>query len=108
MRFEITKLFKADYKRLSDDEREKFRVALQVFYSACGSFVKSKGLAAWPSALRVKQIVNAPGVFEMTWSFKGPDGPATWEWTTVLDAHGQSLPAVCWRRLGSHQIFKKS
>ncbi len=107
MRFERTEFFKADYKKLSDNQREKFRVGARAFNSACDSFVESKGNAAWPSTLRVKPVVNAPGVFEMTWSFKGPDGRATWEWTSVPDAHGQLAPAVRWRRLGSHQIVKK-
>jgi hypothetical protein len=51
--------------------------------------------------------VNAPGVFEMTWSFSGPDGRATWQWTTVIDADGRPVSAVRWRRLGSHRIFRE-
>jgi hypothetical protein len=31
----------------------------------------------WAAKLRVKSAVNAPGVFEMMWSFSGPDGRAT-------------------------------
>jgi hypothetical protein len=49
--------------------------------------------------------VIAPGIFEMTRSFSGPDGRATWEWTKVTDADGRTQPAVRWRRLGSHRIF---
>jgi hypothetical protein len=43
-------------------------------------------------------------VLEMTWSFAGPDGRATWEWTTVI-VGGATYPAVLWRRVGSHRIF---
>lgn len=106
MRFERTELFKADYQRLSEDEREQFRTAAPVFNPACDRFVKSKGQSSWPASLRVKAVANAPGTFEMTWSFSGPGGGATWEWTTVTDAEGRSLPAVRWRRLGNHRIFR--
>ena len=41
----------------------------------------------------------------MTRSFSGPDGRATWEWTTVTDGDEQA-PAVRWRRIGGHTIFR--
>jgi hypothetical protein len=44
--------------------------------------------------------VSAPGLFEMTWSFSGPDGRATFEW---IDLDGE--PAVRWRRIGGHLIL---
>jgi hypothetical protein len=46
-------------------------------------------------------------VFEMTWSFSGPDGRATWQWTTVRTGEGGSVPALRWRRLGGHAIFRE-
>ena len=107
MRFERTDPFKADYQRLSAQERQMFRDAARVFNAACDRFIETKDPASWPANLRVKPVVNAPGVFEMTWSFSGPDGRATWQWTTVDDAAGHSLPAVRWRRLGSHRIFRE-
>ncbi|HUZ70464.1 MAG TPA: hypothetical protein VMU65_12225 [Candidatus Saccharimonadales bacterium] len=55
----------------------------------------------------MKAVVNAPGILEMTWSFSGPDGRATWEWTTVIDTDGRQWPAVRWRRLGTHRIFRE-
>ncbi|WP_298347655.1 hypothetical protein [Ferrimicrobium sp.] len=105
MRFERTDPFKADYRRLSEQERQLFRDAARQFNIACERFVETKGLATWPANLRVKPVVNAPGVFEMTWSFSGPDGRATWQWITLQDAKGEAVPAVRWRRLGSHRIF---
>ncbi len=107
MRFERTEPFKADYQRLSENEREKFRTAARAFNAAADRFAETKDLSSWPTNLRVKPIVNAPGIFEMTWSFSGPDGRATWEWTMVTDAAGRTWPAVRWRRLGSHRIFRK-
>ena len=106
MRFERTDLFKADYKRLSVANRELFRQAVREFNDACDRFVATNDSSSWPARLRVKAVVNAPGVFEMTWSFAGPDGRATWEWTTVPDVEGTQHPAVRWRRLGDHKIFR--
>ncbi len=99
MRFERTEPFKADYQRLSENEREKFRSAIRAFNAAADRFVETKIPSSWPANLRVKAVANAPGIFEMTWSFSGPDGRATWEWTTATDADGRRSPAVRWRRL---------
>ena len=106
MRFERTDLFKADYRRLSASSKELFRQAAREFNEACDQFTITNDAASWPARLRVKSVANAPGVFEMTWSFSGPDGRATWEWTTVADAQGTQHPAVRWRRLGDHKIFR--
>lgn len=105
MRGERTEPFKADYQRLSEDEREKFHTAARDFNTACDLFVEIKDPSSWPGNRRVKALASAPGIFEMTWSFSGPDGRATWEWTTVIEADGRRWPAVRWRRLGTHRIF---
>ena len=106
MRFERTDLFKADYRRLSEANRESFRRAAREFNEACDQFTATNDPSTWPARLRVKSVVNAPGVFEMTWNFSGPDGRATFEWTTVTDAQGMQHSAVRWRRLGDHKIFR--
>jgi hypothetical protein len=107
MRFERTEPFKADYQRLTEEEREMFRIAARAFNTAADRFMKSNASTSCPANLRVKAVVNAPGIFEMTWSFSGPDGRATWEWNTVVDDAGRSWPAVRWRRLGTHRIFRQ-
>jgi hypothetical protein len=107
VRFERTEPFKTDYQRLSDDERAKFRDAARRFNAACDRFIETRDPPSWPASLRVKSVVNAPGVFEMTWSFSGPDGRATWQWTTVRTGEGGSVPALRWRRLGGHAIFRE-
>jgi hypothetical protein len=107
VRFERTEPFKADYRRLDNNEREMFRAAVRAFNDACERFIGTKGPSEWPAGLRVKAVANAPGVSEMTWSFGGPDGRATWEWTTVTDEEGRQWPAVRWRRLGAHAIFRE-
>jgi len=48
-------------------------------------------------------VERAPGIFEMTWSFSGPDGRATFEWVEI---DGQL--AVRWRRIGGHEIFPRT
>jgi hypothetical protein len=41
------------------------------------------------------------GVWEMTWSFSGPDGRATFEW---VKAGGEIQ--IRWRRIGGHEIYR--
>ncbi len=55
----------------------------------------------WPASLRVRRVVAAPGMWEMSWSFSGPDGRATLEWV-VIDGR----PAIRWRRVGTHAVFR--
>ena len=107
MRFQTTPAFDADWSRLSTDERRMFKQAVREFSDACDRFVVDRR-TAWPSALRVKKVQGAAGVFEMTWSFSGPDGRATWEWVSVdVEENGVTVrhPAVRWRRLGTHRIL---
>jgi hypothetical protein len=106
VRFERTDVFKTDYRRLSEVNKELFRQAAREVNEACDRFIVLNDQSAWPAKLRVKSVTNAPGVFEMTRSFSGPDGRATWEWTTVTDSKGVQHPAVRWRRLGDHKIFR--
>lgn len=101
MRYETTPAFNADHRRLSKRERAMFRrVVLEAFNPACDAFRASPS-TRFPDRLRVKPITAATGIFEMTWSFTGPDGRATFEW---VDLDGQ--PAVRWRRIGGHRIFR--
>ncbi len=107
MKFERTESFKGDYQKLSERERSLFASAVRVFNSACDNFIQTRDPSSWPASLRVKSVANAPGIFEMTWSFAGPDGRATWQWTTVVSDGGDLEPAVLWRRLGGHNIFRE-
>jgi hypothetical protein len=92
----------ADWRRLSERERTVFRsVVREEFHPACERF-KADPAAAWPQALRVKSVEGAPGVWEMTWSFAGPDGRATFEWVQIEGELG-----LRWRRIGGHAIFRK-
>lgn len=103
MRYQRTDAFKADYRRLSDQEQEIFKGAARRFNAAADRWVSVR--EPWPAGLRVTSVHGAPGVFEMTWSFSGPDGRATWEWTEISTADGD-LPCVRWRRVGRHDVFR--
>lgn len=105
MRYVRTDSFKADYRRLSTTEKDRFREAVRAFNDACDQFVATRDPSVWPASLRVKAVKGAPGIWEMTWSFSGPDGRVTWEWTSVTDDVG-SRPAVRWRRVGDHKVSK--
>lgn len=101
MKFAVLDSFKADYKRLSSSEQDLFKKALRDFIVACDRYALDPA-TVWPASLRVKDVENAPGVLEMTWSFGGPDGRATFEWVQI-----DGELAVRWRRIGGHAIFKR-
>lgn len=100
MKFEWTDRFAHDRDRLSRSELTLFlRVARNDFSPACDRYAADP-TAAWPGRLRVKPVRGQPGVLEMTWSFSGPDGRATFELVTV-----EGELHVRWRRVGGHDIF---
>ncbi|HEX5505807.1 MAG TPA: hypothetical protein VFW96_24535 [Thermomicrobiales bacterium] len=101
MKYQRTERFVADYRRLSVDERTLFREAVRQMndaYTRRGA----QPLPSWPATLRVKSVRSAPGIWEMTWSFAGPDGRATFELITI-----DGEPAIRWRRVGDHRIFEE-
>jgi len=100
VRYEVLDSFLGDYRRLSPTERALFKNVFPDFVAACDRFSADRA-AGWPASLRVKAIEGAPGIVEMTWSFAGPDGRATFEWMTI---DGQL--SMRWRRVGGHQIFR--
>ena len=100
MKWETTPAFAADIRRLSDDELTLFRKVVLEDFSPAADRKTEKPAAPWPRKLRVKTVHGADGIWEMTWSFKGPDGRATFEWVTIEDE-----PGIRWRRVGGHEIF---
>lgn len=93
--------FLADYRRLDRRERELFSRAIRLVndaYSRRGA----DPLPRWPSSLRVKAVRGAPGMWEMTWAFAGPDGRAAFEIVTIDEES-----AIKWRRIGGHGIFDR-
>ena len=101
MKFERTDRFKVDYGQLPAPEREMFRAAVRAMNQAAGAEQDPRRVA-WPATLRIKAVANAPGVWEMTWSFAGPDGRATFEFVRVDATLG-----VRWRRVGGHSVLRQ-
>ena len=100
MKFERTPAFDGDWKRLAEPERAKFRAAVQGdFHPACERR-RVDPAAPWPKKLRIRDVEGAPGIWEVTWSFSGPDGRATFEWVEI-----DGEPGIRWRRIGGHAIF---
>ena len=101
MKFEVLDSFEADFKRLSKSEQGTFKGVLPEFVAACDRFALEPS-TAWPASLRGKSVEGARGIMEMTWSFTGPDGRATFEWVDL-----EGALAVRWRRIGGHSIFRE-
>lgn len=101
MKFEVTASFQGDWGRLSDRERKRFREVLPDFNGACDRIAADPSVG-FPGSLRLRDVENAPGVLEMTWSFAGPDGRATFEWATI-----EGRRAVRWRRISGHAVFRR-
>lgn len=99
MKWQTTLAFDADLRRLSTDELTLFRQVVRDDFVPAAERGAANPSTRWPKKLRVKKVAGAPGVWEMTWSFSGPAGRATFEWITIE-------PAIRWRRVGGHQIFK--
>lgn len=117
MRFETTPRFDSDYKDLKPEHKQQFRSVLRDFSAACDAYAEAHSTSTavgkvtkadpgavhrWPAALRVSPMKSARGVWELTWSFAGPDGRATFEFVT--DEKG---PLVRWRRVGDHSIYRR-
>lgn len=100
MKYERTASARADWERLSSSERRLFLEAVREMNQAAGS--QTQRVPQFPAHLRVGQLEGYPGIFEMTWSFSGPDGRATFELF-----HEAGEVGIRWRRVGDHRIFKK-
>jgi hypothetical protein len=103
LKFERTSQFDADVRRLTKKEFELFRRIARDDFSPAADRYAAKPATGWPARLRVKSVQGAPGIFEMTWSFAGPAGRATFELVTVA---GELR--VRWRRVGGHQILRRA
>ena len=101
MKFGVLDSFRVDHARLSSAEKGRFKKVLPAFVVACDRCAADPS-ASWPASLRVKDVEGAPGIFEMTWSFSGPDGRATFEWTAIEGALG-----LRWRRIGGHRVLRE-
>lgn len=85
--------FDADWQKLSDEQRERFRRAVRQFIDDLTAG------RAFRKGLRVKRVQATSDVFEMTFA---PDGRATWQYGSEVQP-GQ--PHIVWRRIGTHDVF---
>ena len=106
MRFSRSDSFAADYRKLSEVEKVLFRKALRAFAESADRAAATADFV-WPKSLRVKSVRGAKGVFQMTWSFSGPDRRLTWESFTARDEAGEPRAAIRLRRIGGHSILKR-
>ena len=102
MKFERTPQFDADVRRLTRKEFELFRRVERDDFSPAADRYAADPSSRWPSRLRIKPVEGTRGIFEMTWSFSGPDGRATFELVTI-----EGELRVRWRRVGGHQILRQ-
>jgi hypothetical protein len=102
VKFDKTDEFAADWKSMPIDHRRIFHSLMPAFNAACEAYISDSG-RQWPASLRVKPMINTKGIWEMTWSFSGPDGRATFEFVEI---DGET--AVRWRRIGRHGIYQNT
>jgi hypothetical protein len=103
VKFERTDHFIAEFKKLTPRERSLALTMVEDINSAYAAHraTGKDGIPQWPARLRVRKVEGIAKVWEITWSFSGPDGRATFEY---FDLDGE--PAILWRRIGTHDIFK--
>jgi hypothetical protein len=90
----ITDEFWADYDRLTDAQVARFKRVVR-------RFVEDVERGEFRASLRVKSLVDHPGIWEMTW--EGNDGRATFNYGP------EQVPGkrhIVWRRIGGHEIFQ--
>jgi hypothetical protein len=99
VKFDRAARFRTDYAHLAPQERAMFWRAVQEINRA---YARRTGWPVdWPAHLRIHPMKRHRGVWEMTWSFVGPDGRATFEFVDM----GNGEFAIRWRRIGTHAVF---
>ena len=92
--YEKSDRFKKDLSNLDDSDLARFQAAVT-------QFIEDLEAGNFRPGLRVRGVVGAKGVFEMSWA---PDGRATWQYgDEILEGE----PHVVWRRVGTHDIFRR-
>ncbi len=91
--YDVLASFWSDWRSLTPQQQRAFLDALQ-------QFVADLRAGRLRPGLRVKRVQGYPGVWEMTWA---ADGRATFEYGDEI----QGEPHVIWRRIGTHDIFRR-
>lgn len=99
MKYDSLPRFLSEFASLTAAERALFLAAVRRINTAYGQR-GDRPLPDWPASLRVRRMQDNPGVWEMTWSFAGPDGRATFD---LQNVDGETV--LRWRRIGDHGIY---
>ena len=98
MRYVRLPSFLADWTALPERERELVRRWLaEVFLPAVAAYEADPTSNAWPKGLRFERLESSGGICAVSWSFAGPDGRATFEFSSL---DGERV--IIWRRIGHH------
>jgi hypothetical protein len=92
-RHERTRRFERDWRALTDEQRERFR---QAFLRLDADLGKGR----FRAGLRVKRVAGTDAILEMTWA---PNGRATFQY----GESGEKEPHLIWRRIGTHEVFRR-
>lgn len=90
--YDKTGRFQADWEKLDEQTRTRFRVAV-------ARFIEDLETGQFRKGLRVKRVQGTVDVWEMTFA---PDGRATWQYGEVVKP---GEPHIVWRRIGTHDVF---
>jgi len=97
--YDIDASFADDWKKLPENQKTEFKAARQTMKL---DFQTSHGKSVtFSPSLRIKGVRGTEGVFEMTWA---GDGRATFQYG---DERIPGHPHIIWRRIGTHDIFKR-
>ena len=91
--YEVSASFWRDWRNLTPQQQLAFMRAL-------GQFIADLRGGTFRPGLRVKRVQRYPGIWEMTWA---ADGRATFEYGEEI----RGEPHISWRRIGSHDIFRR-
>lgn len=87
--------FDRDLRALTPEQRLQFRRAVEQFVADLRSG------AGFRRSLRVKRIQGTADIWEMTFA---SDGRATWQYGPEIRP---GTPHVIWRRVGTHDVFRR-
>ncbi|MEO8626156.1 MAG: hypothetical protein ABI452_05590 [Candidatus Limnocylindrales bacterium] len=90
---ERTRRFERDWDGLAPEEHQQFAIAFL-------KFDEDLAMETLRAGLRVKRVQGTSEVFEMTWA---PNGRATFQYGEPEAGN----PHVIWRRIGTHDVFRR-
>jgi len=103
MKYTRLPAFLADWQRLPDAERSFVNTWLaDAFLPAVAQYEANPSAYVWPKSLRFERMQNTDGICAVTWSFSGPDGRATFQFSEI-----DGEPCLIWRRIGHHDIYRQ-